>query len=138
MNIKKCIIPAPKRLNFLKLSQIQNGKLYFSPTFQKVELRNSTFFQLLPLPIRARLGQPCIRPCFFLKGHIMNIARSRLRASDLKKRSKTHMRSDFATFFHLSLAGIHSDCAKKGIDFEKKTFKTFSIHTCTNCTYALW
>ena len=47
MNIKKCIIPAPKRHNFQKLSQIQNRKLYFSPTFQKVELRNSTFFQLL-------------------------------------------------------------------------------------------
>ena len=25
--------------------QIQNGKFYFSPTFQKVELRKSTFFQ---------------------------------------------------------------------------------------------
>ena len=45
MNIKKCIIPAPKWPNFLKLPQTENGKLYFSPTFQKVELRNSTFFQ---------------------------------------------------------------------------------------------
>ena len=44
MNIKKCILPAQKRFNFLKLSQTQNGKLYFSPMFQ-VELRNSTFFQ---------------------------------------------------------------------------------------------
>ena len=44
--IKKCIIPAQNRLNFLKLSQIENGKLYSSPTFQKVESRNSTFFQL--------------------------------------------------------------------------------------------
>ena len=43
--IKKCIIPAQNRLNFLKLSQIENGKLYSSPTFQKVESRNSTFFQ---------------------------------------------------------------------------------------------
>ena len=46
MNIKKCILPAQKRHNFQKLSQTQNGKLCFSPTFQKVELRNSTFFQL--------------------------------------------------------------------------------------------
>ena len=45
MNIKKSIIPAQKQHNFLKLSKIQNGKLHFSPTFQKVELHNSTFFQ---------------------------------------------------------------------------------------------
>ena len=45
MNIKKSIIPAQNRLNFLKLSQIENGKLYSSPTFQKVELRNSTSLQ---------------------------------------------------------------------------------------------
>ena len=45
MNIKKCIIPGPKLPNFQKLPQTKNGKLYLSPTFQKVELRNSTFFQ---------------------------------------------------------------------------------------------
>ena len=45
MNIKKCIIPPGKWLNFLKLPQTENEKLYFSPKFQKVELRNSTFFQ---------------------------------------------------------------------------------------------
>ena len=28
-----------------KVPQIENGKPNFSPTFQKVELRNSTFFQ---------------------------------------------------------------------------------------------
>ena len=43
---QKSIIPPGKWLNFLKLPQTKNGKLYFSPTFQKVELRNSTFFQL--------------------------------------------------------------------------------------------
>ena len=42
----KSIIPALKSLNFLKLPQIKNRKLYFSLTFQKVELRDSTFFQL--------------------------------------------------------------------------------------------
>ena len=42
---QKSIIPAPKWHNFLKLSQTENGKPNFSPTFQKVELRNSTFFQ---------------------------------------------------------------------------------------------
>ena len=45
MNIKKCIIPPPKPHDLLKCPQTENGKLYFSPTFQKVELRNSTFFQ---------------------------------------------------------------------------------------------
>ena len=45
MNIKKCIIPPVKWLNFQKLPQTKNRKLYFSPTFQKVELCNSTFFQ---------------------------------------------------------------------------------------------
>ena len=44
MNIKKCILPAQKLPNFLKLPQTENGKLNFSPTFQKIELRNSTFF----------------------------------------------------------------------------------------------
>ena len=34
--------PSPK---MTQLSEIENGKLYFSPTFQKVELRNLTFFQ---------------------------------------------------------------------------------------------
>ena len=32
--------------NFQKLPQIQNGKLYFSPMFQKVALRILTFFPL--------------------------------------------------------------------------------------------
>ena len=45
MNVKKYIIQGPKLPNFQKLPQTKNGKLYFSPTFQKVELRNSTFFQ---------------------------------------------------------------------------------------------
>ena len=45
MNIKKCIIPPSKWLNFRKLPQTKNGKLYFSPLLQKVDLRNSTFFQ---------------------------------------------------------------------------------------------
>ena len=53
MNIKKRLLPAQKRHNFLKLSRTQNGKLYFSPTFQKVELRNSTFFQWTNQMIKA-------------------------------------------------------------------------------------
>ena len=43
MSIQKCIIPAQKLHNFQKLPQTKNGKLYFPLTFQKVELRNSTF-----------------------------------------------------------------------------------------------
>ena len=39
MNIKKYIIPSVKRHNLLKLPHIENGKLYFSPLFQKFELR---------------------------------------------------------------------------------------------------
>ena len=46
VSIQKCIIPAQKLHNLRKLPQTKNGKLYFSRTFQKVELRNSTFFQL--------------------------------------------------------------------------------------------
>ena len=42
---QKCIIPPSKWHNFLKLPQTKNGKLYFSPMFQKVELLNLTFFQ---------------------------------------------------------------------------------------------
>ena len=34
-----------------QVPQIENGKPDFSPTFQKVELRNSTFFQLEALSI---------------------------------------------------------------------------------------
>ena len=45
MNIKKCILPVPKILNYLKFSQTKNEKLYFYPTFQKVKSRNSTFFR---------------------------------------------------------------------------------------------
>ena len=47
VNFKKCIIPAQKWHNFQKLSQIESGKLYFSPMFQKVKLHNLTFFQLI-------------------------------------------------------------------------------------------
>ena len=57
MNIKKCILPAQKRHNFLKLSQTQNGKLYISPTFQKVELRNSTFFQQKKSEIQVEVSE---------------------------------------------------------------------------------
>ena len=47
MNIKKCILPAQKLHNFQKLPKIEIGELYFSPMYQKVELHNSTFFQLI-------------------------------------------------------------------------------------------
>ena len=43
---QKMFHPSPKLHNFQKLPQTENGKLYFSLTFQKVELRNSTFFKL--------------------------------------------------------------------------------------------
>ena len=69
MNIKKSIIPAQKRLNFQKLSQIQIGKLYFSPTFQKVELRNSTFFQQYT---HFFVGKSCGRR-ILLRGSLRNL-----------------------------------------------------------------
>ena len=71
MNIKKCLLPAPKIPNFLKLPQTKNGKLYFSPIFQKGELRNSTFFQSLYSCPNAWLDfsitiptYPSNQPCF--------------------------------------------------------------------------
>merc|ERR1712105_93865 len=38
--------PSQKMAQLSQIPQIENGKPDFSPTFQKVELRNSTFFQL--------------------------------------------------------------------------------------------
>ena len=37
--------PSQEMAQLPKVPQIENGKPDFSPTFQKVELRNSTFFQ---------------------------------------------------------------------------------------------
>ena len=39
--------PSQEMAQLLQVPQIKNGKPDFSSTFQKVELRNSTFFQLL-------------------------------------------------------------------------------------------
>ena len=38
--------PCQEMAQLSQIPQIENGKPDFSPTFQKVELRNSTFFQL--------------------------------------------------------------------------------------------
>ena len=51
MNIKIYINPAPKQLNFLKLPQTMNGKLYLSPAFQKVQLYCSTYHKIIDLNI---------------------------------------------------------------------------------------
>merc|ERR1711911_116531 len=37
--------PRQEMAQLSQIPQIKNGKPDFSPTFQKVELRNSTFFQ---------------------------------------------------------------------------------------------
>merc|ERR1712105_48213 len=37
--------PSQEMAQLSQIPQIENGKPDFSPTFQKVELRNSTFFQ---------------------------------------------------------------------------------------------
>ena len=39
--------PSQEMAQLPKVPKIKNEKPDFSPTFQKVELRNSTFFQLL-------------------------------------------------------------------------------------------
>ena len=39
--------PSQEMAQLSQVPQIENGKPDFSPTFQKVELRNSTFFQPL-------------------------------------------------------------------------------------------
>ena len=42
---QKMYHPRQEMAQLPKVPQIENGKPDFSPTFQKVELRNSTFFQ---------------------------------------------------------------------------------------------
>merc|ERR1712074_281642 len=43
---QKMYHPSQEMAQLSQVPQIENGKPDFSPTFQKVELRNSTFFQL--------------------------------------------------------------------------------------------
>ena len=43
---QKMYHPSQEMAQLSNVPQIKNGKPDFSPTFQKVELRNSTFFQL--------------------------------------------------------------------------------------------
>ena len=69
VKFKKSIIPAQKRHYLLKLPHIKNGKLYFSPSFPKVELCNSTFFQqcnmfTTPITSRAFAEYRLIKRCF--------------------------------------------------------------------------
>ena len=45
--------PRQEMAQLSQVPQIENGKPDFSPTFQKVELRNSTFFQLTNLFVRS-------------------------------------------------------------------------------------
>ena len=42
---QKMYHPSQEMAQLPQIPQIENGKPNFSPTFQKVELRNSTFFQ---------------------------------------------------------------------------------------------
>ena len=44
---QKMYHPRQEMAQLSQIPQIKNGKPDFSPTFQKVELRNSTFFQLI-------------------------------------------------------------------------------------------
>ena len=44
---KKMYHPSQEMAQLPQVPQIKNGKPDFSPTFQKVELHNSTFFQLI-------------------------------------------------------------------------------------------
>ena len=44
---QKMCHPRQEMAQLPQVPQIENGKPDFSPTFQKVKLRNSTFFQLI-------------------------------------------------------------------------------------------
>ena len=61
--------PWREMAQFSQVPQIENGKPDFSPAFQKCELRNSTFFQLLPERILSRLiksgGRSKLKLSFF-------------------------------------------------------------------------